>query len=322
MHLFSSINYQSRRPGFFMGKFLDYRFSFNGKEKDNETYGDGNVYDYGFRVYNPRLGKFLSVDPLTSSYPWYTPYQFAGNKPIVAIDLDGLEEYFVHEITFKNSYGHTVLFRVDYVKVMPSSTVDPRPGFVAKMADIDVKRNPNQLKGVMNNYNRGMAQKASDDGRILNYNGVRISNMHRNEPMNNSPASLFMLQSATIKFGENKGRNCDEVRAQFDAPANAAQKESLDNLALGLINDPNFKVNVVGYASPKPTDLGGEYNTTEVEHNNQLAMERAEGGKSYLLDYIKNTLKVENFDTSRISTSNGGVIDAGANAQTIRFNPN
>jgi hypothetical protein len=32
------------------------------------------------------------VDPLTASYPWYTPYQFAGNKPIKFIDLDGLEE--------------------------------------------------------------------------------------------------------------------------------------------------------------------------------------------------------------------------------------
>jgi len=37
----------------------------------------------------------LSVDPLTKLYPWYTPYQFAGNKPIWAIDLDGLEEYLV-----------------------------------------------------------------------------------------------------------------------------------------------------------------------------------------------------------------------------------
>ena len=33
----------------------------------------------------------LSVDPLTKSYPWYTPYQFAGNNPILNIDLDGLE---------------------------------------------------------------------------------------------------------------------------------------------------------------------------------------------------------------------------------------
>jgi len=34
---------------------------------------------------------FLSVDPLTSSYPELTPYQFASNQPIWAIDLDGLE---------------------------------------------------------------------------------------------------------------------------------------------------------------------------------------------------------------------------------------
>jgi hypothetical protein len=50
------------------------------------------VQDYGFRIYKPELGKFLSVDPLTQSYPWYTPYQFAGNKPIAFIDLDGAEE--------------------------------------------------------------------------------------------------------------------------------------------------------------------------------------------------------------------------------------
>ncbi len=68
-----------------------YRYGFNGKEDDPETYGDGNIYDYGFRIYNPRLGKFLSVDPLTRSYTWYTPYQFAGNMPIYAIDIDGLE---------------------------------------------------------------------------------------------------------------------------------------------------------------------------------------------------------------------------------------
>lgn len=73
-----------------------YKYGFNGKEKDDEVSGSGNQYDYGFRIYNPRIAKFLSVDPLTQSYPWYTPYQFAGNKPIIAIDLDGLEEFFVY----------------------------------------------------------------------------------------------------------------------------------------------------------------------------------------------------------------------------------
>ena len=69
-----------------------YRYGFNGKENDNEIKEiEGSQQDYGFRIYDPRLGKFLSVDPLTYDYPWYTPYQFAGNIPIKFIDLDGLE---------------------------------------------------------------------------------------------------------------------------------------------------------------------------------------------------------------------------------------
>ncbi|WP_177230615.1 RHS repeat-associated core domain-containing protein [Chitinophaga sp. CF118] len=68
-----------------------YRYGFNGKENDNEVKGEGNQQDYGFRIYDPRIGKFLSVDPLTKSYPELTPYQFASNRPIDGVDQDGLE---------------------------------------------------------------------------------------------------------------------------------------------------------------------------------------------------------------------------------------
>jgi len=69
-----------------------YRYGFNGKELDKEVAAT-TTYDYGFRIYSPALGRFLSVDPLAKSYPWYTPYQFAGNKPINSIDVDGLEDH-------------------------------------------------------------------------------------------------------------------------------------------------------------------------------------------------------------------------------------
>jgi RHS repeat-associated protein len=70
---------------------LKYRYGFNGKEKDNEVSGNGNDYNYGMRIYNPRLGKFLSVDPITQKYPELTPYQFASNRPISHSDIDGKE---------------------------------------------------------------------------------------------------------------------------------------------------------------------------------------------------------------------------------------
>jgi RHS repeat-associated protein len=71
----------------------DYKYGFNGKENDNDVKGvEGGQQDYGLRIYDPRLGKFLSVDPLTRSYPMLTPYAFAENDVISAIDLDGLEK--------------------------------------------------------------------------------------------------------------------------------------------------------------------------------------------------------------------------------------
>jgi len=103
----------------------DYKYGFNGKEldKDDEGMGGGgSTYDYGFRIYNPNLGKFLSVDPLTKSYPWYTPYQFAGNKPIWAIDLDGLEEKIVTQTLSKQKDGSYLVTKTD-VQIKQDITV-------------------------------------------------------------------------------------------------------------------------------------------------------------------------------------------------------
>lgn len=43
------------------------------------------------RVYD--VSRFLSIDPISSKFPELTPYQFASNTPIQAIDLEGLEGY-------------------------------------------------------------------------------------------------------------------------------------------------------------------------------------------------------------------------------------
>ncbi len=87
-----------------------FRYGFNGKENDNEVKGTGNQQDYGMRIYDTRLGKFLSVDPLIDKYPELTPYQFANNSPIANIDLDGAENLY-YSVTF-NEQGKSVLYKV------------------------------------------------------------------------------------------------------------------------------------------------------------------------------------------------------------------
>jgi RHS repeat-associated protein len=97
----------------------NYRYGFNGKEKDqaNEFSAGQTHYDYGFRIYNPVWGRFLSVDPLSPDYPWYTPYQFAGNMPVWAKDLDGAEP----DINWQTDpkYGYAV-----FVTVCPTCKKD------------------------------------------------------------------------------------------------------------------------------------------------------------------------------------------------------
>jgi RHS repeat-associated protein len=66
----------------------DYRYGFNGMERDGDF---GNQYDYGFRIYNSQVARFLSVDPLAVKFPMLTPYQYASNCPILMVDIDGLE---------------------------------------------------------------------------------------------------------------------------------------------------------------------------------------------------------------------------------------
>lgn len=42
-------------------------------------------------MHDPRLGRFLSVDPLAKSYPWNSTYAYAENRPIDGVDLEGAE---------------------------------------------------------------------------------------------------------------------------------------------------------------------------------------------------------------------------------------
>ncbi len=119
-----------------------YRYSFNGMEKDDEVKGKGYSYDYGFRKYDNRLGKFLSIDPLGKSYPWLTPYQFASNSPIVASDIDGLEANV--EIVPNNNSDKPILEIVTYIQIDNQSDLtndivnNYAAGAILKMEDVMV----------------------------------------------------------------------------------------------------------------------------------------------------------------------------------------
>jgi RHS repeat-associated protein len=63
------------------------RFKFTGKERDAES-----KYDYfGARYFDARVGRFLGVDPHSSSYPDLSSYCYVGNNPLSFMDPTGMD---------------------------------------------------------------------------------------------------------------------------------------------------------------------------------------------------------------------------------------
>jgi RHS repeat-associated protein len=105
-----------------------YRYGFNGKENDKDA-GEG-IQDYGMRIYNSRLGKFLSVDPISKTYPWYSPYHFAGCSPIKNLDLDGGEplDYMDKWVSKRVNYGDSKIETSYLTRMSPTHNVYDKLG--------------------------------------------------------------------------------------------------------------------------------------------------------------------------------------------------
>jgi RHS repeat-associated protein len=82
------------------GEYNVYRYGFNGKENDREINND--EYDFGARIYDGRLGRWLSMDPLQKKYADLSPYSYCFNNPILFIDPNG------KEVVVKDHMGNTV----------------------------------------------------------------------------------------------------------------------------------------------------------------------------------------------------------------------
>ncbi len=81
-----------------------YRFGFQGQEGDDEWSGEGSMLAFKYRVHDVRLGRFLSVDPLSDSYPWNSTYAFSENRVLDAVELEGLESININSATYANKF--------------------------------------------------------------------------------------------------------------------------------------------------------------------------------------------------------------------------
>ncbi len=66
-----------------------YRYGFNGKEYGDNISNLESEINFGARIYDTRIARWLSTDPAELKYPFVSPYAFVLDQPIRSVDPDG-----------------------------------------------------------------------------------------------------------------------------------------------------------------------------------------------------------------------------------------
>ena len=107
-----------------------YCYGYQGSEKDDEIKGEGNSYTTHFRQLDPRIGRWLSIDPKATA--WESPYVSMGNNPILYNDVLGDTIRYHKDMTTDQISDYEASIKVlnssklfkYYYSVLQSSTVD------------------------------------------------------------------------------------------------------------------------------------------------------------------------------------------------------
>jgi RHS repeat-associated protein len=110
--------------------FSQYRYGFNNQEKDGEL---GEYYAFEYRIHDARLGRFLSVDPVASEYPWNSSYAFAENRVIDGIDLEGREKFGAVD-----NYGTLINKKVDPQSIQKMTMYNGSVAFAENVRELEV----------------------------------------------------------------------------------------------------------------------------------------------------------------------------------------
>ena len=90
-----------------------YNYGFQGQEIDDDIF-EGAVR-FKHRIHDARLGRYLSIDPLSSQYPFYSHYSFSGNNVINSFELEGAQPgHYLARLYYDHIGKHLTIERIDY----------------------------------------------------------------------------------------------------------------------------------------------------------------------------------------------------------------
>lgn len=202
----------------------DYRYGFQGQEKDDEIKGEGNSLNYTYRMHDPRVGRFFAVDPLSKSFPWNSPYAFSENRVIDKIELEGLEtaetksNYATGELMYWLMYNHygsaqaiegtskSELRNSMYVSVIDNNSEAisaMRQAHIRQLtfelkSTSEAKYFSNKFKTLIQNISMNEIYDARDES-ISAYNGLQLKIFNTATQMVAGGSGFYGYSGATLK---------------------------------------------------------------------------------------------------------------------------
>jgi RHS repeat-associated protein len=138
------------------------KFKYNGKELQDDL--DLDWYDYGARMYDASIGRFMVTDRFSEKYYDFSPYQYGANNPVLYVDVNG-DSIRIN----KGSRNLTYMVNED-----GSSSITDENGQEYNGKRITKGKKAGQYKGFV-----GRAQKALDDVREGGETGNKVvSSLH------------------------------------------------------------------------------------------------------------------------------------------------
>lgn len=105
------------------GKVNKYRFQ--GQEEQSKEFSDGSgldMYEFKYRFDDDQIGRFWSVDPLASKYPYNSVYAFSEDKVTGDVELEGLESISANIVSSQIFYPSVVSNPAEMQKIAPIAT--------------------------------------------------------------------------------------------------------------------------------------------------------------------------------------------------------